>query len=230
MNTIFNNILRFPLSDIPFVFLVLIIAFAAHEFSHAYLADKFGDPTSRLMGRVTLNPRVHIDPFGMILFLVAGFGWAKPVLVNSSFFKHPRRMGIIVSVAGPLSNVVLVFLTMFVYGLLDQWQVFAMMNHGLSSAVYLFFNYMIFLNLVLFLFNLIPLPPLDGYRILHDLLPVNVSAKLKQYEQWAIYFFLLFLFIPQLARLFFGPLFGLSQPIITFFGYLLHFIFHNFSY
>jgi Zn-dependent protease len=96
-----DSFLRFPIDQIPFVFLVLVIAFTIHEFAHAYFADRFGDPTPRSMGRVTLNPRVHFDFLGTILIFLVGFGWAKPVLINRSNFKRPRLMGIIVSFAGP---------------------------------------------------------------------------------------------------------------------------------
>lgn len=99
-----NKILSVPLEQLPFYLIVLVIAFTVHEFSHAYFAYKFGDPTAKLMGRVTLNPAVHFDLLGIILLLIAGFGWARPVPVNRDNFKSPRLMGVVVSAAGPLSN------------------------------------------------------------------------------------------------------------------------------
>ncbi len=134
-----SSFLPYPVDELPFVFLVLLLAFTVHEFAHAYLADKFGDPTPRAMGRVTLNPRVHLDWLGMIFFLIVGIGWAKPVLINRGRFKHPRAMGIAVSFAGPFSNLVLGFISLvFVYafhayGWLDG------MSPGVSSAVLTFF-------------------------------------------------------------------------------------------
>ena len=104
------------------------------------------------------------------------------------------------------------------------------MNHGAASAIFQFINYSIMLNMILFLFNLIPLPPLDGYRVLQDLLPVDMKVKLQKVEQWAIYIFLLLLFIPQLSNFFLGPLFALSRPIISLFSDILRLVFKDFGY
>ncbi|QGR00065.1 site-2 protease family protein [Paenibacillus psychroresistens] len=208
--------LRFELKDTPFVFLAVVIAFTIHEFAHAYAADKFGDPTPRSMGRVTLNPRVHLDVLGTILIFLIGFGWAKPVLVNRGNFKRPRLMGIIVSVVGPLSNLIIAFIGLFILFLLGYFgwlHELYVANYGVWSAITTFLGYLISLNVMLFLFNLLPLPPLDGYRIVQDLLPVEQRIKLQQYEQWAIYFFLLMVFLPPLYNVFLGPYLSLQEPI-----------------
>jgi Zn-dependent protease len=211
--------------EIPFLFLALVIAFSVHEFAHAYAADKFGDPTPRSMGRVTLNPRVHLDILGTLLIFLVGFGWAKPVLINRSHFKKPRLMGIIVSAVGPLSNFLMAFVGLFIVYLLGYLGVFNGMNHGVHEAISLFFYKLIGLNIILFLFNLLPLPPLDGYRIVQDLLPLEQRIKLQQYEQWAIYLFLLMVFLPPLYNVVLGPLFSFQQPIITFMLHIVHAIF-----
>lgn len=199
--------------EIPFIFLALVIAFSIHEFAHAYAADKFGDPTPRSMGRVTLNPRVHLDILGTLLIFLVGFGWAKPVLINRANFKKPRLMGVIVSIVGPISNLIIAFVGLFIWYLIGYLGMFNTMNHGVHEAIILFFNKLIGLNIILFLFNMLPLPPLDGYRIVQDLLPQEQRAKLQQYEQWAIYFFLLMVFLPPLYNVFLGPLFSLQLPI-----------------
>lgn len=199
--------------EIPFIFLALVIAFSIHEFAHAYAADKFGDPTPRSMGRVTLNPRVHLDILGTLLIFLVGFGWAKPVLINRANFKKPRLMGVIVSIVGPISNLIIAFVGLFIWYLIGYLGMFDTMNHGVHEAIILFFNKLIGLNIILFLFNMLPLPPLDGYRIVQDLLPQEQRAKLQQYEQWAIYFFLLMVFLPPLYNVFLGPLFSLQLPI-----------------
>ena len=98
----------------------MIIAFTVHEFSHAYFANKFGDPTAKLLGRVTLNPAVHFDFLGILLLLIAGFGWARPVPVNRENFSNPRRMSIIVAAVGPLSNLLLGILGALIYAVLYQ--------------------------------------------------------------------------------------------------------------
>lgn len=220
-----GGLLRYPLDQIPFVIIALILAFTIHEFAHAYLADRFGDPTPRSMGRVSLNPRVHIDWLGTLLIFLIGFGWAKPVIINPLRFKHRRLMTIAVSVAGPISNLVLAFLGMLVLYMADVFQWFPDMSIGSARALALFLYLLISLNMMLFIFNLLPLPPLDGYRILFEMLPVRSRIKLQQYEQWAIYLFLLFVFIPPLYRATLGPIFGLTDPILTAMARLLDSIF-----
>ncbi len=102
-----GGLLFYDWSTLPFVILVLVLSFTIHEFAHAYSAYKLGDSTAYQFGRVSLNPMVHLDLFGTIMLLIAGFGWAKPVPVNRGNFKSPRLMGIIVTAAGPLSNLIL---------------------------------------------------------------------------------------------------------------------------
>lgn len=220
-----DDFLKFPLHEIPFVFLVLLIAFTLHEFAHAYTADRFGDPTPREMGRVTLNPRVHLDVLGTILIFIAGFGWAKPVMIKQSNFKNPRLMGIIVSLAGPLANLLIAFLGMLSYYVIAYFHLFDDMSKGLLDAVVLFLDLMIRLNIMLFIFNLLPLPPLDGYRILQDFLPWELRLKVQQFEQWAIYLFLLIVFIPQLNNFTLRPILALAIPILSGFDFILHTIF-----
>ncbi|AEI42675.1 site-2 protease family protein [Paenibacillus mucilaginosus] len=209
------NFLAYPVEHLPFVFLALLLGFTVHEFSHAILADKFGDPTPRSMGRVTLNPRVHLDVLGTIFFLIIGIGWAKPVLVNRSRFASPRLMGILVSVAGPVSNLVLALISVIIYFALIRFGVLTGASVGVRDALSLFFNYLVSLNVLLFILNLIPFPPLDGYRILEDLLPRRVMLKVKPYEQWLFYAILLMFFIPPLRNVTLGPIFALQDPIMN---------------
>ncbi|MGF7032022.1 Zn-dependent protease [Paenibacillus mucilaginosus] len=209
------NFLAYPVEHLPFVFLALLLGFTVHEFSHAILADKFGDPTPRSMGRVTLNPRVHLDVLGTIFFLIIGIGWAKPVLVNRSRFASPRLMGILVSVAGPVSNLVLALISVIIYFALIRFGVLTGASVGVKDALSLFFNYLVSLNVLLFILNLIPFPPLDGYRILEDLLPRRVMLKVKPYEQWLFYAILLMFFIPPLRNVTLGPIFALQDPIMN---------------
>lgn len=212
-----NSFLAFPLQHLPFVFLVLMISFSVHEYAHAKLADKFGDPTPRSMGRVTLNPRSHLDILGLVFFLVVGIGWAKPVLINRSRFKSPRLMGILVSLAGPLSNLVLGFVSLLImYALIKSGSLNGL-SQGVAMAITLFFGYMVYQNIFLFILNLIPFPPLDGYRILEDLLPRKIMMRIKPYEQWLFYAILLMFFIPPLRMVTIGPIFSLQYTIGDFF-------------
>jgi Zn-dependent protease len=211
-----EGFLAYSLSDIPYVAITLMIAFTFHEFAHAFVAYKFGDMTAQKQGRLTLNPLKHLDPFGTILIFIAGFGWARPVPVNRFFFKKPRLAGVLVSVAGPLSNLVLALLGFLAgYGLAQT---------GLAANLTGFYDFLdIFnwLNLVLFVFNLLPFPPLDGYRILEDLAPNDIRAKMTQYEQYGVLIFLIIVITP-LDRYTIQPIFqfilpGLWQGIDNFF-------------
>ncbi|MCQ4086161.1 site-2 protease family protein [Saccharibacillus sp. JS10] len=195
------NFLAFSWDVLPFVLIVLIIAFTVHEFAHAYAAYKFGDPTAQLLGRVTLNPAKHVDFLGMILILIAGFGWARPVPVTRENFSKPRLMGIIVSAVGPLSNLLIALIGALVFQALNMNGVFLNADSSrLAEAGLIFFNYLIQLNLLLFFFNLIPLPPLDGYRIIEDIAPLRIRRKLQQIEPYSIFIFLLVVFIPPLRE------------------------------
>ncbi|MEF2964741.1 site-2 protease family protein [Paenibacillus sp. M1] len=204
-----DQILWLPLRDLPFYLITLIIAFTVHEFSHAYFANKFGDPTAKLLGRVTLNPAVHFDLLGIILLLLAGFGWARPVPVNRDNFTKPRMMGIVVSVAGPLSNLLLGIVGAVIFAALMQFGAISpnAMNGKLAEAVFTFFPLFIYMNFFLFLFNLIPLPPLDGYRIVEDVVPRRVQSKLQRVEQWSLLIFLLILIVPGVRNYTITPLY-----------------------
>ncbi|MCM3746386.1 site-2 protease family protein [Paenibacillus pasadenensis] len=195
-----QSFLRYPLEELPFLALVLIIAFTLHEFAHAYAAYKFGDDTAYKQGRVTLNPAVHLDLFGTLLILIAGFGWAKPVPVNPLNFKRPRLMNIVVALVGPLSNLLLMAIGVLLVLVLNSTELLHGAPERVIDALNIFFKYFIYMNGMLFLFNLIPLPPLDGYRIVYELLPRRTRIRLDQYSQWGMFIFLLLVFIPPLSR------------------------------
>ncbi|MEC0108416.1 site-2 protease family protein [Paenibacillus taichungensis] len=217
-----NSFFRYPLDQLPFFLLTILIAFTVHEFSHAYFANKFGDPTAKLLGRVTLNPVVHFDLFGVLLLLIAGFGWARPVPVNRANFDKPRLMGVIVSVAGPVSNLLLAIIGTIIYAsLVGSGALGGIENERLLTAISTFFYMFNLTNFFLFLFNLIPLPPLDGYRILEDILPPSISRKLQGVEQWSIFIFLLILVIPPLQRATIQPLYQLAYDMYVDFSYLI---------
>lgn len=186
--------LAFDLELIPYVVIALIIAFTLHEFAHAYVAYKFGDSTAKDQGRLTLNPLSHLDPLGTILIFLVGFGWAKPVPVNRFFFKNPRLAGVLVSIAGPLSNLLIAFVGYFLLVLIAN-DVISIPNQ-LSIVVDRFLNILVSLNIILFVFNLLPFPPLDGYRIIEDLVPRDLRVKLTQFENYGALIFLIIVFTP----------------------------------
>jgi Zn-dependent protease len=163
----------------------LVIAFTVHEFSHAWTAVELGDDTPRRMGRLTLNPLAHLDFFGSLVLVVSGFGWAKPVPVNPYNFRNGPRLGMaIVAVAGPFSNLIMALLAAipFRLGLLRLSEIFHSGQFLPSPASFL--SEFILINLTLLFFNLIPIAPLDGSKVLRGLAPSEWDSWLLPLEQW----------------------------------------------
>lgn len=174
--------------------IVLLVAFTIHELAHAYTADYLGDPTPRRQGRITLNPLAHLDPFGTIMLLISGFGWAKPVMVNPLNLRGNYRTSMaIVALAGPLSNILMavLFAIPFRLGLMQA----SMGSGGVIPSPASLLTQFVFINVVLALFNLIPVPPLDGFKILQGVLPAEMAYQLRPLEQYGflILIFLIFL-------------------------------------
>lgn len=209
----FSQFLAFPLEMIPYVVITLMIAFTLHEFAHAYVAYKFGDPTAKRQGRLTLSPLAHLDPFGTILIFIAGFGWAKPVPVNRFHFKRPRLAGILVSVAGPLSNFLLAFLGTAIWYILLATNTVTLLPSQYVTGLEQFFNIFVSLNVILFIFNLLPFPPLDGYRIIEDLVPAHIRPKFVQFESYGIIIFLILVITP-LDAYTIQPVFEIGRAIV----------------
>lgn len=154
----------------------VIIGLTVHEFSHAFVAAKLGDDTARAQGRITLNPFYHIDPVGMIFILFAGFGWAKPVQFDMRKLKSPKRDRILIALAGPLSNLILGILFLFIIKL------FFAFSYSLPDMVYEILLRLLFyisvINLGLFIFNMLPIPPLDGSHVF--LSGLNLSSEVER--------------------------------------------------
>lgn len=163
---------------------IIFCVLPIHEFAHGYVANKLGDPTARLSGRLTLNPLAHIDPLGSLMIILVGFGYAKPVPVNISNFKRTKRKQYmaLTALAGSVSNVIMAFIFTFLYCL-----IYYKFNVNETMAyIGLFFMYAATVNITLAVFNLVPIPPLDGSRILNALMPDKVYYKLMQYERYIV--------------------------------------------
>jgi len=164
-------------ADMIFRIPALLIALTVHEYAHARAAVILGDPTPRLMGRLTLNPVAHLDPIGLIMLWLFKFGWAKPVPINPSYFKNYRQDMLVVSLAGPVSNMVLALLTAFLIGILAKMQ---LLSGGWVKVLWMTYTY----NIILAIFNLVPIPPLDGAKVLASILPGQQGRIFDQLEQY----------------------------------------------
>ncbi|MFA6170337.1 MAG: site-2 protease family protein [Candidatus Margulisiibacteriota bacterium] len=165
----------FDLSFFIIALPILLVTITIHEFAHAFVADKLGDPTPRLAGRLTLNPISHLDPIGFLMLLLVRFGWAKPVPINPYNFRNPKQGSLFVSLAGPLSNFFVAWVVAVIFKNVP------LPNSYLVDLV----SYTIWINLSLGVFNLIPVPPLDGSHILEYFLPPHqyeVMVRLQQYS------------------------------------------------
>ena len=173
----------------------VLIAITFHEFAHAFAADKLGDDTARREGRLSLNPKDHIDPIGGLMLLVAGFGWGKPVHVNPT--NYTRKMSMekgeaIVSIAGPLMNFILAFVFALIYCAIYKFADLAFLTSTVGSAILLIVAGTISINIGLGVFNLIPLPPLDGSKVLIPFLPYKAKEWFINNEQL---FYIIFVLI-----------------------------------
>ena len=190
---------------------VLLTAFSVHEFAHAWTADYFGDDTPRFNGRLTLNPMAHLDPMGSLMLIIAGFGWAKPVPVNPNTLRRRSESALMwVALAGPFSNFLLAILAAipFRLGLVSIEAAFAASN-GILPSLPQFLYHFITINLILMLFNLIPLAPLDGEKIVDYFFPPSWSdflARIRPYGPMIL--LLLFIAGPYLGLDIFGWILG----------------------
>ena len=208
---LFAEMINFDTSNPAAVFFsvlaILIIVgmiISVHEASHAFFANKLGDPTARLMGRMTLNPTAHIDPIGtvlvpIVLFLIGGviFGWAKPTPINPLNFKNPRRDSAIVALGGPLSNFAMAIIASIIFRIFPNEFLFTF----------------IWINLILGIFNLLPIPPLDGFKIMIGVLPKEAAIRLSVLENYGP--LILIVFLVFFFNVFSGVIFLVLNNILT---------------
>ena len=202
----------FDLPSIPTLVItipVFLLALTVHEFAHGWVANWLGDPTARLQGRLTLNPIAHLDPIGTLALVFIGFGWARPVPVDSRYLKRPQRDMMLVAAAGPASNLVLAVLSAFCVRMIP-WSATGAEWIWLVKPVLLMLYTSVGVNVILAVFNLLPIPPLDGSRVLSGLLPLRQAINLSRLEPYGgIIIFLLFITGVM------NPMFGLAQHTIT---------------
>jgi Zn-dependent protease len=208
----------FSVSQIISRLIVLLTSFSIHEFAHAWTADRFGDDTPRLHGRLTLNPAAHLDVVGSLMLLVAGFGWAKPVPINPYALRRRSAAGLMwVSIAGPMSNLLMAVLAAvpFRLGLVSPIIVEGKFLPTLSQFLWEF----IIINLVLMIFNLIPLSPLDGEKVLVHFLPPNLAGSFEKIRPYGPMILLFLLFVAPMVGL--DIIGGIIYPPIRFLVSLL---------
>ena len=195
LHLLINDPFTFILLAIPLLYSIII-----HELAHGWVAYRMGDPTAKSLGRLSLNPLKHLDPVGTIMIFIFGFGWAKPVPVNFNYL-HNRRMGLIfVSSAGILANMFLAFVAFFLYRLLSPPP---------ASVLMTFLYYLAQINIILAAFNLIPIPPLDGSKILMGFTPARFQYFLSRLEPYGFFMIIGLLYL------------GALDPLIAFFRWMI---------
>ncbi|MDD3807457.1 MAG: site-2 protease family protein [Candidatus Marinimicrobia bacterium] len=200
--------------DILALAIPILIAITFHEVSHGYVAWKHGDPTAKMMGRLTLNPLVHLDPIGTLMLFLVRFGWAKPVPVDPRYFKNPKKDMLWVALAGPACNMVLAFF----FGLIIRGVGLQYSASFTGTFLKMVLLYGLYINLALAIFNLLPIPPLDGGRILRGLLPWRYEYIVDRLERYGPFVLMGLIFFEMFTGI---DIFGaFITPFVRFFGRL----------
>ena len=187
---------------------VILAALTFHEYAHGWVADKLGDPTARLSGRLTFNPLAHLDPIGTLALIFSPVGWAKPVPVNFHNLRHPRRDMVWVAAAGPGANLILAAVSAWSLRLFEGGGAIVESSWlaGLATPLFLMLQVSVLINVALAIFNLLPLPPLDGGRIVSGLLPPRQAASYGRLERYGFVILLVLIFSGAVDRLIWPPI------------------------
>lgn len=192
----------------------LVMAITVHEFAHAFAADRLGDPTPSLMGRLTLDPRAHLDPIGTLMILFARFGWGKPVQFDPFNLQNPRRDAAIISLAGPVSNLLMAGAGALLYHILNAGTTSGIISAVAGGIILLFIKIFAVLNVNLAIFNLIPIHPLDGFKIVGGILSEDMAHQWYELESYGFIFLIFLIF----------PIFGGASPVTTVISPVINFI------
>ncbi len=202
----------------------VLLSLSVHELAHGLSAYWMGDKTAKDSGRLSLNPFHHLDPFGALCLFVFGFGWAKPVPVNPWNFNRKKGGMVLTSLAGPFSNFLLAFLAQFGVVILGKMS-FTMngqVSYMLVTVGYIICLYLVRINLGLGLFNLIPIPPLDGSKVLNAILPQRIYFKIMEYERYGFILLILLINLPIFNNLLFGAEAAIMEFYETMIGWIIH--------
>ncbi|MDY0212453.1 MAG: site-2 protease family protein [Desulfuromonadaceae bacterium] len=180
-----------------------LLAVTVHEVAHGYVADRFGDPTARLLNRLTLNPLRHLDIFGTLALLLVGFGWAKPVPVNQANLRNPHRHMLWVAVSGPVSNFILAGLSAFLVHFIGMLHTLGV--ESITEPLMMMAAFSLYINVILGVINMVPIPPLDGGRVLAALLPARYAAVLMRLEPFGFFIVIGLIFFTQVWSAVVGP-------------------------
>ena len=196
----------------------ILFALTVHEYAHGWMAFRYGDPTAKNAGRLTLNPLSHLDPIGTIMLFLVHLGWAKPVPVNPYYLRHPKRDMIWVSLAGPGANMLTALACGLIIRLVNPLSAYLQMGTSFLGILALMVVYGMMINIVLAIFNLIPLPPLDGSKILRGLLPDQYEYQMDQLERVGPFLLLGIIMVTSFAGI---PILSwIVTPFVSFFSYL----------
>lgn len=219
------------LKEILYILPGLILGLSLHEYAHALVAYKCGDESQKALGNLTMNPIKHIDVLGFLFILLFRFGWAKPVRLNTRALKKPKRDFVLISIAGPLANLLLAFALSFIQAVLYFLRILneeVVYNSFFLACLYVF-DAAVMMNLLLFVFNMLPVPGFDGYHAITAYLPARINEKLYRFESFGFVILLLLFVFPGALNFMYEILYFLGNLFLRLWSYPILWIFNSIS-